>query len=112
MATIQVRWTNKNNSIESAGPSEGTVEMPGSISRSKNKYAIVRTVNAIHFGEELVDKGLTGRMSHVRATRTQCIDFIKEQNTGCAFSGQFKDRMKLLLTLATPHIQYVVNSDR
>src|SRR5262245_12800552 len=67
------RW-NEEDAVETTGAPKGRVEVPRSVRRGEDQQAVVGTLNAIHFREELVDELTARALAKVGPARAEGVD--------------------------------------
>src|SRR5262249_40414361 len=85
--------------------------MPRGIRRGQNKYALVRILDAVQLGEELVNQLPRASVAQVRPAGAKSVYFIKEQDTGPVGAGAVKEGVQIALALPNPHFQDFIDAD-
>ena len=68
-------------------------------------------VDAVQLGQELVDEVPARRVPHVGAARAERIDLVEEQHARLVAPGLLEQLVQVLLAVADPHVEHVVDAD-
>ncbi len=101
----------ENDAVETAGAAKSRVEMPGNVGSPDDEQAVVIAVNAVEFGQKLVDDVTACALFHVGALGTEGIDLVEEEDARLLFAGQVEVGSQLFFAVPNPHIEDVVEAD-
>src|SRR5215813_15456948 len=81
------------------------------VGRRQDEDAFVVGVDAVHFGEQLVDDVARGGMALQAAFLAQRVNLVEEEHAGRVAASRLKYLTQVSFALAYPHVEHVGQTD-
>src|SRR5687767_4380298 len=97
--------------IETSRPAQGGVGVSRLIGGTEHEDALVVVAGRVELGQELHNDVSAGRVRQMAALLAEGVDLVEEEHARRVTSSQLEDLVEVLLALADPHVENLVEAD-